>query len=102
MDCKEIVNQPVIEKDRFMLRPIRESDLGLIKLYASDKRVALMTSSIPHPLPPGMIEAFVSRAMRENREEDIWVMDGLQVGGSEVMGVIGLERLERNQSEISY
>ena len=102
MDCKEIVNQPVIEKDRFMLRPIRESDLGLIKLYASDKRVALMTSSIPHPLPPGMIEAFVSRAMRENREEDLWVMDGLQVGGSEVMGVIGLERLERNQSEISY
>ena len=102
MEMKKITAQPVIETDRFVLRPVRKSDMGLIELYASDKRVALMTTSVPHPLPPGMTEAFVTRAMQEDREEDIWVMDGLKTGGAEVMGVIGLERMDRNQSEVAY
>jgi RimJ/RimL family protein N-acetyltransferase len=96
------VTQPVIETDRFVLRPVRQSDLGLIELYASDERVARMTTSIPHPVPPGMTEAFVNRAMDEARIEDVWVMDGLLTGGAEVMGVISLERMDRNQSEVVY
>lgn len=102
VEVKKITTQPVIETDRFVLRPVRKSDMGLIELYASDKRVATMTTSIPHPLPPGVTEAFVTRAMQEEREEDVWVMDGLKTGGAEVMGVIGLERMDRNQSEVAY
>lgn len=102
VEMKKITTQPVIETDRFVLRPVRKSDMGLIELYASDKRVATMTTSIPHPLPPGVTEAFVTRAMQEEREEDVWVMDGLKTGGAEVMGVIGLERMDRNQSEVAY
>jgi RimJ/RimL family protein N-acetyltransferase len=102
MQMEPIVNQPVIETDRFDLRPLRRSDQGLIELYAADPRVALNTSSIPHPLPPGVIEAFVSRAMTAQRVEDVWVMDGLKTGGDEVMGVISLTRLDRNQSEVGY
>lgn len=102
VEMKKITIQPVIETDRFVLRPVRKSDMGLIELYASDKRVATMTTSIPHPLPPGVTEAFVTRAMQEEREEDVWVMDGLKTGGAEVMGVIGLERMDRNQSEVAY
>lgn len=102
VEMKKIMTQPVIETDRFVLRPVRKSDMGLIELYASDKRVATMTTSIPHPLPPGVTEAFVTRAMQEEREEDVWVMDGLKTGGAEVMGVIGLERMDRNQSEVAY
>ena len=102
MEMKKITNQPVIETERFVLRPLRKSDMGLIELYASDKRVATMTTSIPHPLPPGVTEAFVSRAMQEDRDEDVWAIDGLKTGGAEVMGVIALERMDRNQSEVSY
>lgn len=102
MEMKKITNQPVIETDRFALRPVRKSDMGLIELYSSDKRVALMTTSIPHPLAPGVTEAFVTRAMQEDRDADVWVMDGLKTGGAEVMGVIALERMDRNQSEVAY
>ena len=102
MEMKKITTQPVIETDRFVLRPLRKSDMGLIELYASDKRVASMTTSIPHPLPPGTVEALVTRAIKEDRDEDVWVMDGLKTGGAEVMGVIGLERMDRNQSEVAY
>ena len=88
MKIQPIVNQSVIETERFDLRPLRRSDLGLIEMYAGDARVAMTTSTIPHPLPPGTIDAFISRAMSEPRDEDVWVMDGLKSGGAEVMGLI--------------
>ena len=53
--------------ERFILRPLRRSDAGLIAMYTSDRRVAEGTRAIPHPLPPGTAENFVSRAMGEKR-----------------------------------
>ncbi|MEO0403079.1 MAG: GNAT family N-acetyltransferase [Pseudomonadota bacterium] len=102
MEMEKIVTQPVIETERFVLRPLRKSDMGLIEMYASDVRVARMTTSIPHPVPPGMTEAFVTRTMADERDEDVWAMDGLKTGGAEVMGLISLERMDRNQSEVGY
>jgi RimJ/RimL family protein N-acetyltransferase len=102
MNIQPASNQPVITTERFDLRPLRRSDQGLIEMYAGDPRVALNTSSIPHPLPPGVIEAFINRALAEPRDEDVWALDGTRTNSSEVMGLISLERLDRNQSEIGY
>ena len=102
MKVDQIINQPVVETDRFDLRPLRRSDMGLIELYGADERVARMTTSIPHPLPPGAAEAFVALAMSEDLIEDVWAMDGTKSGGAEVMGLVGLKRLDRDQSEVGY
>ena len=102
MEMSEIKTQGTIQTDRFVLRPMRVSDMGLIELYASDERVAGMTSSIPHPLPPGTTEAFVNRCIAHERDEDVWVIDGHKSGGAEVMGLISLTRMDRDQSEVGY
>ena len=102
MEMEKITLQKTIETERFVLRPLRRSDLGLIQLYFSDERVARMTTSIPHPVPPGMTEAFVNRAMSENPNEVVWAMDGTKSGASELMGLISLERMDRGQSEVGY
>ncbi|RVV99745.1 N-acetyltransferase [Mesobaculum littorinae] len=102
MKIDTITNQPEIESERFVLRPVRRSDAGLLKLYTSDERVARGSRSIPHPLPPGATEHFIARAQSPDRSEDVWVMDGSAAGLSEVLGVVGLERMEREQSQISY
>ncbi len=94
--------QPVIAAERFVLRPLRRSDTGLIALYTGDIRVARTTSRIPHPLPPGATDAFVERALSPARTEDVWAMDGSDHGQSEVLGIISLARMDRNQSEIGY
>ena len=96
------ITQPVIAAERFDLRPLRPSDEGLMTHYAGDERVATMTSSIPHPLPPGTIEAFIARAQAPDRAEDVWAIDGTKQGGPEVMGVISLKRVEQGQSEVGY
>ena len=97
-----IVNQPVIETERLILRPLRRSDQGLLEMYSADERVARMTRSIPHPLPPGATEAMIARSLGDAREEDVWALDGSAQGHAELMGLIALERLDRDQSEIGY
>ncbi len=102
MKQETILAQASIDTPRFILRPIRPSDAGLMSLYGADERVARMTTSIPHPLPPGMVEAFIEKAQQPDREEHVWVMDASEYGGSELLGVISLEQMDRNQSEIGY
>ncbi len=95
-------SQPVVETERFDLRPIRNSDLGLLEHYAGDIRVAQMTTSIAHPVPPGATQAFIDRVTASERDVDVWAMDSTRSGGEELIGVISLQRMDRNQSEISF
>ncbi|MCV2870417.1 GNAT family N-acetyltransferase [Defluviimonas sp. WL0002] len=93
---------PVIRAERFVLRPLRLSDVGLIAFYTSDKRVAEATRVIPHPLPDGATEAYVTRCLTDGCGEDIWVMDGSEQGLDEVLGIVSLTPMDRSQSEIVY
>ncbi len=92
----------IIPASRFTLRPLRPSDAGLIRLYASDERVARFTTSIPHPLPPGAAEAFIARSLSDDSTEVVWTMDATVQGGSEVLGLISLKTMDADQSEIGY
>jgi RimJ/RimL family protein N-acetyltransferase len=93
---------PIVTADRFALRPLRPSDAGLIKLYASDRRVAEMTTSIPHPYPPGAAEAFVARALDGSGDRAVWALDASAHGSSELLGLVSLVRLDRDQAEVGY
>lgn len=101
MKQEPITDQPVIEAERFVLRPPRRGDIGLLTLFAGDRRVAEGARSIPHPLPPGTVEGYVARAMAPERHEDVWVMDGGD-REHEVLGVISLTRMDRGQAQLGY
>ncbi len=102
MSLDDLQQQPLVETERFDLRPVQQSDIGLLEHYAGDERVAQMTPTIPHPLPPGAVAAMIDRVTDAKRDEDVWVMDATKVGGAEVMGAITLKRMDRNQSEVGY
>ena len=48
------------------------------------------------------VEALVTRATADDREEDIWAIDGSKEGASELMGLISLHKMDRDQSEVAY
>ena len=104
LNVKEAVPdiQPVIETPRFVLRPLRVSDAGLIAHYTSDRRVAEGTRAIPHPLPPGAAQGFVQRALAPDRAEDVWAIDGSANRLAELLGVVSLTRMEGAQSELGF
>lgn len=95
-------DQIVIRTDRFVLRPLQIADLGQVTQHASDERVARSTTSIPHPYPEGASEALLKRAQDPERTEDIWAIIALSERGEDLMGLISLEQLDREQSEIGY
>ena len=98
---KDLVKQPVIDAGNFALRPLTQADTAMIELYGTDERVAKNTIRIPHPVPPGATEAMITRVMASD-VEDVWAMDASSDGGPDLVGLITLERLERDQSEIHY
>ena len=102
MELGTIDTGPRIDAGHFDLRPVQLSDAGLMTLYSADMRVAKNTTSIPHPLPPGTTEAFIERVLKPGDPEDVWALDATRFGGSELMGVISLERMDGDQSEIGY
>ena len=95
-------DQMVIQTERFVLRPLSVSDLGQIALHSSDRRVARSTTTIPHPLPDGASEALLKRAHDPERTEDIWAIISPTERGDDLMGMMSLNRLDRDQSEIGY
>lgn len=97
-----LLEQIEIQAEGLLLRPLRKSDMGRIDLYASDVALARMTSSIPHPLPPGATEAFIARTQAPDRVADVWAIDGQGEGAEELVGVISLDRVAVDQTEIGF
>jgi RimJ/RimL family protein N-acetyltransferase len=93
---------PVLATGRLELRPLRPSDAGLIGLYASDARVARMTTSIPHPYPPGAAGAFVAASLSGRRAERTWVMDATPADGAELVGLISVRPAGDGAEEVGY
>lgn len=94
--------QPEFHTLRLRLRPLRMSDAGVLSLYASDPRVARMTTTIPHPYPPGSAEALIARSLSPAATETVWAMD---TGGDDengLVGVIGLRLGPADAGEIGY
>lgn len=87
-----------IEAERLTLRPLRRSDAGLLRVHAGDARVARMTSSIPHPYPPGAAEAFIAQSAGKT----VWAIDGAAAGLPELVGTIDLRPVSEGQCEIGY
>ncbi len=88
-----------IATNRLLLRAPRPSDAGPLTLYAGDKRVSNMTTSIPHPYSQQMAETFIEQIAAGTHREDVWVLDASNHGGAEFIGIIGLKR---DISEIGY
>jgi RimJ/RimL family protein N-acetyltransferase len=92
----------VLVTSRLLLRPLRRSDAGLLRLYAGDVRVARMTGRIPHPYPPGAAESFIEAALSGRQAERVWAMDGTPSGAGELIGLISAIPRAAGTIEVGY
>lgn len=96
------LDQPEFTTPRLRLRRLARADAALLHLYANDARVARMTTSIPHPYPPGGAEAFVARATAAGAREMVWALDTGEDGENGLIGVISLKPSDGGVTEIGY
>lgn len=96
------LSQPDLIAPRLRLRRLQPSDAALLRLYASDPRVAKMTTTIPHPYPPGLAEAFVDRILARATTETVWAIDTGADAENGLIGLISLKRHRLGEGEIGY
>jgi RimJ/RimL family protein N-acetyltransferase len=94
--------QPELPTARLRLRPLRPSDAGLVALYCSHPEVARMTTSIPHPYPPGLAEGYVERVLAGRSGRTVWALDTADEGRNGLVGLISLKPGPDGAAEIGY
>ena len=94
--------QPVLTTRRMRLRGLIRADAALIELYASDPKVARMTTSIPHPYPPGFAETYVERNLNAAPLNQIWALDAGSEGENGLIGLIRCKLNDAGGAEIGY
>ena len=67
-----------------------------------DELVARITSSISHPLPVETMEAMDVRAFAKDRDGGIGAIDGTKSDQPEVLRLVNLYLMSKNESELSY
>lgn len=96
------LHQPDLPTPRMRLRQLRRSDAGLIALYCGYASVACMTTSIPHPYPPGLAESFVDRFVSGQNEEFVWALDAGEDDMNGLVGLISLRLREGGIGDLGY
>jgi RimJ/RimL family protein N-acetyltransferase len=96
------LEQPDLVTTRLRLRRLVPADAALVHLYASDARVATMTTSIPHPNPEGASEAFVQRVTGPGARETVWALDTGEAGGNWLIGLISVRPSIDDAAELGY
>ncbi|CAN5793571.1 GNAT family N-acetyltransferase [soil metagenome] len=95
-----LTDQPELVTPRLRLRRLRAADAAVIALHCGNPAVSRMTTSIPHPYPPGLAEAFVERVRR--RGETVWALDAGAGGGNGLIGLVALAPRGEAEAEIGY
>ena len=96
MDIQRI--STVIKTERLILRPLLDSDAGLISLYVGDERVALNLAVVPHPYPEGAAEVYIEYSRKPETDEIIWA---IELHG-ELIGVISISPRDSGRGNIGY
>ncbi len=91
-----------LETGRCRLRPLVESDAGVLALYVSDARVARMTRDIPHPYPPGTAQAYVERHGRGAGPTAVWAIDLSSDESNGLIGIISLAPQDGSEAEVTF
>lgn len=89
-----------IKTERLALRPFALADANQVRALAGLREIAVMVSSIPHPYPNGLAEAWILRHA-EARARGIGYTFAITLGG-ELIGSIGLENQGRGDFEFGY
>lgn len=85
-----MAEQPTLETERLLLRPFELADAGDVQCLAGDRRVAEMTTNIPHPYEDGMAEHWFETHPQsfENGEAVTFAIVCRESG--ELVGAVGL------------
>ncbi|MCL1039342.1 GNAT family N-acetyltransferase [Shewanella submarina] len=93
---------PILESQRIVLRPYRQSDAKSIQKLAGATVIAEMTANIPHPYLEGMAEDWISKhePWFQNREAVVLAIQLADTG--EHIGAISITQIDGLSGNLGY
>ncbi|WP_421856430.1 GNAT family N-acetyltransferase [Oricola sp.] len=87
-------DSPVLLTQRLVLRPPHIDDITDLAAIANDRRIAEMTSRMPHPYGIADARVYLESSIRAEHEGYIYAITLAETG--QLIGYCGLERRERS------
>ena len=95
--------QPTLHTERLTLRPFGLADADIVQELAGAYEVALNTSTIPHPYPPGGAAMWIGTHQAEFEAGDAVTFAVTRQGGEHLIGAMGLSiSREHRRAELGY
>ena len=91
---------PTLVTTRTTLRRLRPEDAPALARLVDDPDVARMTTSIPHPFPPGAADAFIDRMRNADAARE--GVFAVETEGAALSGVLGFHPNDTGVAEIGY
>jgi RimJ/RimL family protein N-acetyltransferase len=83
--------QPTLETERLLLRPLEFGDAPRIQALASDRQIAATTLNIPYPYPEGGAEMWIQQVLEHRARGDADCTFGiLRKTDNVLMGAVGI------------
>ncbi|HEV3484138.1 MAG TPA: GNAT family N-acetyltransferase [Vicinamibacterales bacterium] len=97
------VPQPTLTTARLILRPFTAADAPDVQRYVSEREVAAMTLSIPHPYPDGAAEQWIGTHAAKYAEGQLASFAITERETRALVGAIGLHpEPPHNRAELGY
>jgi ribosomal-protein-alanine N-acetyltransferase len=95
--------QPILETERLILRPFKQSDAEKVQELAGDKRIASTTLNIPHPYDDGMAEGWINTHEEKYKNGKGIVYAITSKDDGELIGAISLNKpIDHHAAELGY
>ena len=103
MDETTMIQSPILQTHRLVLRPFEQSDAQDVQRLAGDRAIADTTLNIPHPYEEGMAEQWIStHQVAFEAGESVHFAIVLRLSG-ELIGAMGLAIVSRfERAELGY
>jgi ribosomal-protein-alanine N-acetyltransferase len=98
-----LVEQPMLQTRRLILRPFAASDAPMVRRLAGEKEIADTTLNIPYPYPDGAAEAWIATHPRRFADGVSAIFAVVKRREGSLIGSIGLEiSTEHATAEMGY
>ncbi len=97
------MDQPRLQTERLLLRPLTLADAPAVARLAGDRRIAATTLHIPHPYPEERAVEWIGTQAQEGMSASSFVFGVVLKDGGELVGAVGLSlAAQHERAEIGY
>ncbi|MGA2659698.1 MAG: GNAT family N-acetyltransferase [Verrucomicrobiota bacterium] len=99
-----MIQQPTLETERLLLRPLTPDDAATVARLAGSREIAHTTTTIPHPYSEAQAREWIAACTGQSRAGKAIVFGVVTREDAQLVGAVGLSKVdsEHSQAEMGF